>query len=175
MPSLALVIKTPKTETNFSKAGQPRTNMKKIVNLLTGIMSGASRGAVYIQSSSSDPVAATATATITYADIADNDTIVILGVTLTCVVGTPTANQFKKETDATVTAANLAAAINANATLAKYVTASSALGVVTLTVNMLGALGNFLAAITKTGTGIALVQWTGGTGGAGTAAVQIRS
>lgn len=174
MSTLSLVIKTQKDPTTFKKTGQPRSNMNRIINLLTSIMMGGAQGSVSVQSSSTDPVAAAATATITYASIADGDTIVILGVTLTCRTGTPTTDEFKKQTDATTTAANLVTAIGANATLAKYVTATSALGVVTITANTKGSFANYWKDITATGTGIALVQWTGGTGGAETSAVVIR-
>lgn len=174
MGSVSVVIKTPKLAADFVKAGQPKENLLRVIKLLTGIKAGTLQGAVFVQSSTSDPVAAAATATITYASLAAADTIVILGVTLTCTAGTPTANEFKKETDETVTAANLRNAINAHTTLSKYVTASRAAGVVTITSNVRGAIGNFLTAVSRTGTGITLAQWAGGAGGAATAPVQVR-
>lgn len=166
MSTLVVSIKTNKDHTEFKKSGQSRANLIRIRNLIEGLMSGANIGTVQVSGSTSDPVAAAATATITYASIANTDTIVILGVTLTCVTGTPTTDQFKKQTDATVTAANLVTAINANTTLAKYVVATSSLGVVTITAKQKGSAANYWKDITATGSGIALVQWTGGTGGA---------
>lgn len=174
MSTLVLSIKTAKDATTFGKSGQPNENLSRIIALLSGFQSGALLGSIDVQSSSTDPVAASATATITYADIAAADTITILGVALTCSAGAPAANEFQKQTDATVTAANLAVTINANATLAKYVTATSAAAVVTISANQKGAIGNYLTAITKSSTGITLAQWANGTGGAETVATQIR-
>lgn len=173
MSTLTVVIKTNKKVADFKKTGQTTANLSRIVNLLSGLKSGVLQGAVTLTSSTANPVAAAATATITYADIANNDTITILGVTLTCVTGTPTTDQFKKETNASTTATNLATAVNANSTLAKHVYATASSGVVTLTVNQKGSIGNFLEDITKSSTGIALVQWTGGTGGTESTAVSI--
>lgn len=174
MSTIAINIKTNKLASDFAKPAQDKENLTRILNLIKGLESGALQGAIFIQTSTDDPVAATATATITYASLADGDTIVIFGVTITCRTGTPIANEFKKETDATVSAVNLAAAINANATLSKYMTATSALGVVTLTSNLRGAIGNFLAILAETGNGMVVAQWTGGTGGPATSPVQIR-
>lgn len=173
MGSVTINVKTNRLGTDFTKPGQPRHNILRCINLLEGLNGGHILGSVDIQSSTSDPVAATSTATLTYANLANNDTIVILGVTLTCVTGTPSTDQWKKQTDATTTAVNLKTAINANTTLAKYVTATSSAGVVTITCNLKGAIGNYLTVITKTGTGIALVDWAGGTGGPATAGTSI--
>ena len=74
------------------------------------------------------------TLTLTYASISNNDTCVVGLTTLTCVTGTPSGGaQFKKQTDATKTASNLVACVNANTTLNKYVVASNVAGVVTIT------------------------------------------
>lgn len=174
MATLNLTIKTNKDVNRFKVSDQPQENLNRIINFVSGVAIGAQSGVIDIQSSSSDPAAASATATLTYASLVNNtDTVVLFGVTLTCVTGTPTSVQFKKETDATVTAANLAAAINNHATLAKYVAASSALGVVTITLKQKGAVGNFVKDITSAGSGIALVQFAGGAGGVENSAVTI--
>jgi phage tail sheath gpL-like len=174
MGTLVVSIKTSKDTTSFKKTGQPNANLARIISLLTGFQSGAFLGSIDVQSSATDPVAASATATLTYGSLANADTITILGVALTCVTGTPSTDEWKKETDVTTTAVNLVAAINANTTLLKYVTATSALGVVTITVNQKGYIGNYLTDITKSSSGIALAQWASGTGGAETSAVTIR-
>lgn len=174
MATLNLTIKTNKDVNRFKIASQPQENLNRIINFISGVAIGAQSAVIDIQSSSSDPVAASATATLTYASLANNvDTVVMFGVTLTCVTGTPTSVQFKKETDATVTAANLAAAVNNHTTLSKYVSASSALGVVTFTLKQEGSIGNFVKDITSAGTGVALVQFAGGAGGVENSAVTI--
>lgn len=166
MGSVVVVIKTNKLGSDFRKTGQKHKNTVRVIQLLRGLVTGALAGEVSVTSSTSDPVAATATSTITYASLVDlTDTFVAFGVTLTCVTGTPTALQWKKQTDATVTAANLVAAINANATMSKYILASSVAGVVTVTAKIKGSSPNFWTVISRAGTGQVLVQWAGGAGG----------
>jgi len=74
-------------------------------------------------------------------------------------------------TSDTNTAALLAAAINADATLSKVVSATSALGVVTVTALKKGVEGNFIATVLQ-GTGVTVsgTALTGGVGGGGTPA-----
>jgi hypothetical protein len=173
MGTVTINVKTNRLGTDFTKSGQPRHNINRCIKLLEGLNGGHILGSVDIQSSTSDPAAATTVATLTYASLANNDTITILGVVLTCVTGTPTTDQWKKQTDATTSAVNLKTAINANATLAKYVTATSSAGVVTITCNLKGAIGNYLTVVTKSSSGIALVDWANGTGGPATAGTSI--
>lgn len=165
MATLSVIIKTAKDTSDYKKAGQKHTNITKIRNLLGGLVSGALTGSIDLHSSTSDPVAAAGSVAITYGSVANNDTLVIAGVTLTCVTGTPTTDQFKKQTDATVTGDNLVTAIAANTTLASLVTASNAAGTVTITCKVKGLIGNQIKMSTSNGTGFGLTQLTGGTGG----------
>jgi phage tail sheath gpL-like len=181
MSSLILSIRTPKSYLAYNKTGSKHENMNKLINLLSGLNAGVNLGEVYVSGSSTATlVAAAATATLTYGSLANNvDTWVGYGVTLTCVTGTPAASdattgQFKKETDATVTAVNLATKINAHSVLSKYVYATSALGVVTITSNFKGTIGNFLTTHTSAGTGIANAAYSGGLGGVESIPVQLR-
>ena len=181
MSTVNIQIRTPKSYTSFNKSGQGKENLVRLINLLSGAASGAHVGEVYISgSTSSTLVAPYSTATLTYGSLANNtDTVVMFGVTLTCVTGTPAASdattgQFKKQTNATVSAVNLVTTINAHPTLLKYVYATSALGVVTITLHQKGTVGNFIKDNTSAGTGIAWAQWTGGVGGAELAPVQVR-
>jgi hypothetical protein len=103
-----------------------------------------------VSTASVDPVHASGSITITYANLAADDLVTVGGVTFTCVAsGANGTTQFNKVTDATATAASLVTAINANTTVKQYVTASSALGVVSIIANTPGAIGN-LVALTKT-------------------------
>lgn len=75
----------------------------------------------------------TATITITHANLTAADTVTIGAAVYTAVASGATGNQFNIGADATAAAANLAAAINGSADLAGLATATSALGVVTIT------------------------------------------
>lgn len=88
-----------------------------------------------------------ASGTLTCATVVATDTCAVAGVTFTAVAdnATPTATQFRIGTDDTSCAANLAAAINANATTSQYVIATSALGVVTIKALNAGVVGNLIA------------------------------
>ena len=170
MATVSLVIKTTKDPTKFTQSSSPRTNLTRLINLLSGLAVGAVQGSVDVHASTNDPVAAAGSVVITYASAANNDTLTIGGVTLTCVTGTPTTDQFKKQTDATVTGDNLVTAIAANATLAQLVSASNAAGTVTITCKMKGIIGNQIVMSTSNGTGFGLTQLANGAGGpAGTA------
>lgn len=179
MATLNLTIKTSKDPSVFKQVSQDRENLNRLINLISGVNIGAIQATVDIQSSSADPVAATSTATLTYGSLANNvDTVVMFGVTLTCVTGTPAASddttgQFKKQTDATVSAANLVTTVNAHPTLAKYVSAANVAGVVTFTLKNKGIVGNFIKDNTSAGSGIAWAQWADGAGGVSDTAVSI--
>jgi len=72
------------------------------------------------------------------------ETCVILNVTFTARASAPAANEFVISATAATQAANMAAAINASADLAGKVTATSLLGVVTITAVSPGLAGNGL-------------------------------
>jgi phage tail sheath gpL-like len=88
--------------------------------------------------------AASASGTFTLVSVIATDAVKINGVTFTCVASGATGDQFNVGADDTATAVALAAAINASVTalVSGYVTATSALGVVTVTAAQPGLLGN---------------------------------
>ena len=104
-------------------------------------------------------VAAHATATLVQASISDGDTITIGGTALTARTAPTLTSEFAIGASDTAAATNLAAAINANATLQKFVWAKSSAGVVTLTSVFPGPVGNFIL-ISKSSTGITLSPTT---------------
>lgn len=83
-----------------------------------------------------------ASQTITLTSAVTGKTITIGGTVLTSNSGSPGANQFKVGVSNTADAAALAAAINANSTLSKQVTATSASNVVTVTAMVYHEIAN---------------------------------
>lgn len=88
--------------------------------------------------------AVAASGTFTLTSVIATDAVSINGVTFTAVASGAGANQFNVGVSDTLTAVNLAAAINASvsALVAGYVTASSALTVVTVSSTNYGIMGN---------------------------------
>lgn len=134
---------------NFETAGGKYAIAQRVVDYLTRVSSGNesaySAGNAPSIAISIRGNAVQATATITFSDHATaNDTLIINGVTFTAKASGAGANEFNVGASATASATNLAAAINASVTalIPNYVTASSALGVVTLTSAFYGISGN---------------------------------
>lgn len=153
----------------------PRGECIRLERLFRRLGAGTISGNIVAQKAAVAAVRSSGTVTLIYNDLAANDTVTIAGITLTCVTGTPNTVQFKKETSATVTAANLAAAINALATVNIYVSATSALGVVTVTANQSGVVGNVISlaesSATPTGIVVSAAALAGGAGGTSSAPV----
>jgi hypothetical protein len=174
MSTLSLIIKTNKDPEVYKKSLSPRTNLINVRNLVEGFMAGTALGSVSIYGSTADPVAASGTITLVSA-VATNT--VTIGKTVFTFTSTPTSNTATAVdvevdgADDTADAAALAAAINANALgAALIVSATSALGVVTVTALVPGVLGNQIA-LAKSGAPITvsatyLASGAGGPGGA---------
>lgn len=166
MATVVVTIETNKDPNEYSKAGQKNANGNRLLDLLRGLNAGSLLGKVFVQGSSANPVAASAT--ITQVSAVNGNTVTIGGVTLTA--GTEWSVAGTDDENATA----LAVAINANATLNKGIIATAAANVVTITALQAGAAGNLItlsrvgAPITVSGTALA-----GGTGGASSVAEQI--
>ena len=89
-----------------------------------------------------------ATSTFTFASTGptNGQTCTICGVTFTAVTSGATGNQFNIDATPANVAANLATAINAAASMSGIITATSLLGVTTLTAVVPGKIGNGLVA-----------------------------
>ncbi len=99
-----------------------------------------------------DAVQASATVTHTFGNQTDGDTIQIGNLTLTAKTSGATGPQFNIGASDAASAANMAAAVNANSTL---LTASSAAGVTTVKAAQAGTMGNAVAIIiTQTSDGM---------------------
>ena len=171
MSTLLITVKSGRSGTDLAdKFNKDASLTRPMANALSAYFSavggGAEGASIDVQTASADPVAATGTYTLTYASIANNDTVTCAGVTLTCVTGTPVGAQFKKITDGPTTATNLATLINTNATTSTYVYASASGSVVTVRALVKHALGNLVGLTSSNGTGIAVSAATL-TGGAG--------
>ena len=103
--------------------------------------------------------------TATLASVVATNTIVIGGVTLTCVNSGASSVQFNKGTTDTLTAVNLAAAINALTTINKVVGATSSGAVVTIYSLYPGTIGNLITTTATGGTITVAAAMTGGTDG----------
>lgn len=175
--SLVIVVTSARTIANLGgfikDASEPREEMRGLRHLFERLSGGLEKASVTVQSSASAPVRATGTLTLTFASIANNDTVTIAGTVLTCVTGTPSGAQFKKVTDGPTTAVNLAALINSNATLSLLMKAVAVSSVVTCTINTVGAIGNQATLATSNSGGIAVsaANFATGAGGAETSPV----
>lgn len=153
----------------------PWEEIRAVRNFIQRVEAGSTAASFTAQTSTSAPVNASGTLTCAYASISNNDTVTIGKTVLTCVTGTPSGAQFKKEVDGPTTCANLVALIAANTTLNKYVTASTTttgVGVVTITVLQPGVLGNQVAlSSSATGFVASATYLASGAGGAETVAV----
>lgn len=121
-------------------ASDGERNMIDLLNFLKGGMSGA-RGNLTVNAYVGG-TKATGTLTFTGAPTA-TETFVIAGVTFTARASGATGNEFNIGGTVTATAANVAAAVNASSDVTD-ITATSALGVVTFTVDMPGTIGNMI-------------------------------
>lgn len=173
MGTLNLTIKTSKDVSIFKQASQDRENLNRLINLLSGVNIGAIQATVHIQSSTSDPVSAYGTLTLTSAIATDAVTI---GKTTLTASSTP-ANENQWEIDGasdTLDAASLAAAINAHSVLKLIVSATSATNVVTITALQKGLIGNHIALSSADATIVASATYlANGAGGATNAPVTI--
>ncbi len=171
MSTLTIQIKTNKDYTDYKRANDDSGNARRIHALVKGITNGAIKATVDVSGSSTDPVAASGT--LTLASVAADETAVIGGVTFTAKASPSGEAQFDQSGDDTADAASLAAKINAHSTLSKVVSASSALGVVTITALQKGIIGNFITIVGDTGITASAATLANGTGGAQDAAETI--
>lgn len=171
MGTLNISIQTTKDVSDYAVSGQPRNNLKKLSNIVKGLNSGVLQGSIDVNYSTTDPAAASQTTTCDQSAATADDVVTIIGVDLTAKASGASTDEFNiGSTDAEM-ATNLGAAINAQATLSKYFTATVSAAVVTVTCNFKGSIGNYLIASTATvnsGTPFAFSNsgaFTGGTGG----------
>lgn len=109
--------------------------------------------------------AAKASGTITLSSHVATDTVTINGTTLTAIASGANSSQYNIGADDTATAVNLASTINAHTTLSTMVYATSALGVVTLTALIPGAIGNAVTLAISAHGSVSAARMAGGANG----------
>ncbi len=170
--SFVITISTPLTNAQMNdkyllSSTVPRNECTALSQLFKRIGDGLTSASFDVQYGSAAPVRATNTLTLTYASIANLDTVVIAGTTLTCVTGAPAnENQFRKITDLATTAQNLVNCVNVHSVLSKLMVASRVAGVVTLTMLTPGAIGNQAPLVGSTGMVVGAALFANGAGGA---------
>lgn len=111
------------------------SRLRAVINLLVGVVAGTARGSIkissYLTTLATQPTIMTLK--VVYASLLSGDTV-DLGYVLTCTTSAPAnENQYRKQTDADTTAANLAACINAHSKLKLIWSAVAAGDTVTIT------------------------------------------
>ena len=170
--SLCITVNSTRADLNdyVKDTTDPRNEMIALSSLFSKLAAGSIDGSVIVDKAATAFAKASGTITLDFAKTIASDTVTIGGNTITLVTGTPTAGiEAKIETNSTKTASNLVAAINANTTMNPYLVATSALGVVTLTMFQPGLVGNFITLVKNSTTAAAIAvsaaTLTGGLGG----------
>lgn len=123
---------------------------QRLINFITSLVTGTELGpsgaapsiAISIEGQA---VSASGTLTVASTGSTNGQTCSIAGVTFTAETSGATGNQFNISATPATQATNMAAAINGSADLVGIVTASSALGVVTVLSAVKGVIGNGIA------------------------------
>lgn len=118
----------------------PKKQMANLLKLFQEIAMGRRMASMIVTIDDGDGVQATGT--VTLSSFAADDTVTIAGQVFTAKVSPSGANQFALGADDTAAAAALAAKVNAHTSLTGVCTATSALGVVTVTAAIVGLIGN---------------------------------
>ncbi len=153
MAVLKLSISTGRPSTYYNQKFETVKGKHSIATQLAAFIVSVSTGTEKAMSASIPPRIAIsvqenevrASGTISFSAVATaDDTLIINGVTFTAKASGATGNEFNVGVTATASATNLAAAINASGTalVSGYVTASSLVGVVTVTSAFYGLSGN---------------------------------
>lgn len=147
-------------------ADQAHSECTRLAELFERLGSGFDAGNIEVQVGGTASAYATGTATLS--SVVATDAITINGVAFAVVNSGATGNQVNKGANDTATAANFAAKINASSTakISKYVKATSAGAVLTITAYAPGLLGNLIT-IAQTGNHITLNPASALAGGAG--------
>lgn len=155
MPSTVLFINhDAHEEINEASSSTPKKWAKQFENFFKGMQSG--NYPAQIEQITDDTALVRASGTVTVATIIAADTITINGTVLTSSATPSGEAQFLSTGSDTVVAAAVVACIIANSNLTGIVTASSALGVVTVSAYVKGLIGNAVTLASSNGTRLAV-------------------
>lgn len=131
--TVVTIASTNANDVSFASGNGAQLNVRKVVEHLEGALNGSRT----VRTVSIRDTAVAGTATVTLASCTAGNGVRISGITFVAVTGTPVVanREFKRGVSDTADAVSLVAAINGDTTVSKLVTATSALGVVTLTAN----------------------------------------
>lgn len=171
MSSIVITIKSEEAQADLKNkykqdADRQDENMNALARYMKALASKNERASVQVSTGSTNPVAASGTWTLD--TVVATDTVTVAGITFTG-TDTPSTNLHFNTSLATDTliAADIVRAVNAHPTTSKFVSATSAGAVVTVTAHQAGEIGNFIdftdadSTITSSGSG----YLAGGTGG----------
>jgi len=133
----------------------------KLMKYVRGLMGGFKSAKVRVGVN-----AVKSSGTLTLVSAAATNTVTVSGQLFTAIASGATAAQFNVGASDTLTAVNLADAINANTTINTWVSATSALGVVTVSALFPGILGNGIPLLGGTNITASVGRLAGGTNGA---------
>lgn len=161
-----LLITSTGTKADFQSQCNLAMGGLDAVNSFVDYVSGLSGGQRIGASLAFKVGAIQATGTITSTGAATAaQAMTLLNVTLTAIASDPANNQFVPSATVGVQAANIAACINASTTLAGKVTATAALGVVTVTSIVPGLMGNGFQVSAGNLSNVSVGAFTNGTDG----------
>lgn len=146
-------------QARFTRAGSNWNAVRRVCSDLLDPIAGVQGGGIVYtvdDVTAGTPLAdVSVTATCTQASIVQDDTVVIGNVTLTWRTSASNENQVTIGASNTAAATNLAAAINAHSKLAGVISATSAVGVVTVTYTGAGREAALIG-LSETGSGVVL-------------------
>lgn len=169
MASLVITVTTPRADisTIVRDSTAPRQGNNQLSYYFERAAAGFEVATIAVQHSATNPVAASATATC--AAVAADDTVTIGKTVLTAKAAPANEDQWSQAGNDTADAAALVAKINAHSVLSLLVSATSLLGVVTITSLQKGVVGNHVVLVSSNGTRLAVTgsgYLASGTGGA---------
>lgn len=135
---------------------QPKKQAQLLADYFTSLASDFSQATFDLQWGGGDSVASTGVITFSGANTA-NDTVILNGTTFTCVASGATGNQWNAGTSGATAATNLVSALNASASVNALIVASdNGAGVLTITANYKGVLGNAITLAKGTDAGVVM-------------------
>lgn len=161
-----IVITQDETETNTINDLIAETNLVelaglKLKNFIKAIVTGIRPAVVQTKVN-----AVKATGTVTLASHVATNTVTVNGIVFTCVASGATGNQYNVGASDTLTAVELAAALNANTTLDGMILATSDSAVVTVESLIPGEIGNAVTLAISANGSVSAARMAGGTNGA---------